>query len=163
MPSRSYPSESRSLLNNESTDSFPSYGATEDPETSVPVSPLSSSPTPSKLSRADLAWVLSGLWSAVFLGALDGQSMSTEKAGPFNRPVTIQERSSPPFCHPLAATSTSQTAPPTLEHHIYYQCVALHHYMVGRVSDETYILPLNKTNRATVGYSWPQRRHAPCP
>ena len=34
---------------------------------------LSSSNGPAnKLSRADLVWVLAGLWSAVFLGALDG-------------------------------------------------------------------------------------------
>ena len=28
---------------------------------------------PNKISRADLVWVLMGLWSAVFLGALDGK------------------------------------------------------------------------------------------
>jgi hypothetical protein len=27
-----------------------------------------------EISRVDLVWVLAGLWSAVFLGALDGES-----------------------------------------------------------------------------------------
>lgn len=31
-------------------------------------------PPPSAVSRADLVWILAGLWSAVFLGALDGNT-----------------------------------------------------------------------------------------
>ena len=76
MSSRSYPSESRSLLN-ESTDSFIYYGATEDPEVPTPASALYPTPPPNKVSRSDLAWVLAGLWSAVFLGALDGWCRAT--------------------------------------------------------------------------------------
>lgn len=30
---------------------------------------------PARISRIDLIWVLTGLWSAVFLGALDGSSV----------------------------------------------------------------------------------------
>jgi len=38
--------------------------------------PSSASPDPGglRVSRTDLIWILAGLWSAVFLGALDGKS-----------------------------------------------------------------------------------------
>jgi hypothetical protein len=37
--------------------------------------PISDSPDPEvfRVSRMDLGWILAGLWSAVFLGALDGK------------------------------------------------------------------------------------------
>lgn len=45
-------------------------------DTQEPLSPISSPnidyKPPNKISNADLCWVLAGLWSAVFLGALDG-------------------------------------------------------------------------------------------
>ncbi|KAH9844047.1 vacuolar amino acid permease [Rhodofomes roseus] len=41
-----------------------------------PQEPESSAP-PNKVSGTDLAWVLAGLWSAVFLGALDGTIVAT--------------------------------------------------------------------------------------
>jgi len=38
--------------------------------------PISDSPDPEvfRVSRMDLVWILAGVWSAVFLGALDGKS-----------------------------------------------------------------------------------------
>ena len=40
--------------------------------------PISVSPDPEvfRVSRIDLVWILAGLWSAVFLGALDGKYRS---------------------------------------------------------------------------------------
>ena len=37
--------------------------------------PVSDTPDPEafRVSRIDLIWILAGLWSAVFLGALDGK------------------------------------------------------------------------------------------
>jgi len=37
--------------------------------------PVSDSPDPDvfRVSRIDLIWILAGLWSAIFLGALDGK------------------------------------------------------------------------------------------
>ena len=62
------PSERSPLL---STQDIPqSYDATED-ESNLPQSPNEFKPL-NKVSKGDLAWVLAGLWSAVFLGALDG-------------------------------------------------------------------------------------------
>lgn len=52
-----------------------SYDATED-GSPIPQSPGEFKPA-SKVSKADLAWVLAGLWSAVFLGALDGTIAAT--------------------------------------------------------------------------------------
>lgn len=64
---RRQPTESSPLLGH-STDSLGSYSSVDD----VDSSPASSVAPPSKLSQGDLAWVLAGLYSAVFLGALDG-------------------------------------------------------------------------------------------
>ncbi|KAH9951778.1 vacuolar amino acid permease [Amylocystis lapponica] len=47
-----------------------------DPSTPTEVS-TPTTPSPSDVSRKDLAWVLAGLWSAVFLGALDGTIVAT--------------------------------------------------------------------------------------
>ena len=70
MSSRSHtPSERSPLL--VSRDALQSYDATDD-QPSVPQSPVEFKPD-NKVSKADLAWVLAGLWSAVFLGALDGR------------------------------------------------------------------------------------------
>lgn len=77
MSSRPNHAETRSLLSNESTDSLTYYGATEDSENTTPVSATYPAPSSAKVSRSDLAWVLAGLWSAVFLGALDGTIVAT--------------------------------------------------------------------------------------
>lgn len=63
-----YPSETSPLLC--SSQSLQSYDAADD--SSLPPSPTEYAPS-SKASDSDLAWVLAGLWSAVFLGALDGE------------------------------------------------------------------------------------------
>jgi hypothetical protein len=67
--SDSSPSESTSLLS-----SPRDRGANNDPESS---SPDSQDPVVVHISRTDLIWVLTGLWSAVFLGALDGKHNGT--------------------------------------------------------------------------------------
>jgi hypothetical protein len=47
-----------------------------------------------KVSRGDLIWILAGLWSAVFLGALDGKYRSRIVSILFyQRNVTAQELS----------------------------------------------------------------------
>ena len=54
------------------TQSLPqSYDALEDGSSEPPSPPAGFTPQ-NKISKSDLAWVLAGLWSAVFLGALDG-------------------------------------------------------------------------------------------
>lgn len=57
------------------TNSLPSYDACDD--ASVPPTPVEGAPQ-NKISRGDLTWVLAGLWSAVFLGALDGKPAPTQ-------------------------------------------------------------------------------------
>lgn len=64
----------------------PSYDAARadsDSETSDAASGVEQDEQPTKplneISRADLIWVLAGLWSAVFLGALDGESHAVLK------------------------------------------------------------------------------------
>lgn len=70
MSSRAHsPSEASPLLRSQQVPQ--SYDSLED-ESALPPSPTDFAP-PSKVSKADLAWVLAGLWSAVFLGALDGK------------------------------------------------------------------------------------------
>ncbi|TFK56122.1 vacuolar amino acid permease [Heliocybe sulcata] len=59
--------EARPLL----SDRRSSYGSADTEETAVPDAPLN------KVSRSDLIWILAGLWSAVFLGALDGTIVAT--------------------------------------------------------------------------------------
>ncbi len=61
------PSETSPLLR--SADSIISYDGEDD--LTSPSSPVDFTPF-NKVSKTDLAWVLAGLWSAVFLGALDG-------------------------------------------------------------------------------------------
>ncbi|OAX42903.1 vacuolar amino acid permease [Rhizopogon vinicolor AM-OR11-026] len=71
MSSRSSPKESQPLLNDyhEGT----SYDSVQDAESSLPNDP----PPLNEVTRVDLFWILSGLWSAVFLGALDGTIVAT--------------------------------------------------------------------------------------
>ncbi|KAI0079648.1 vacuolar amino acid permease [Panus rudis PR-1116 ss-1] len=65
------PSESSPLLApSRSSDSLVSYPHSPSPDPD-------SSAAPNKISRTDLIWVLAGLWSAVFLGALDGTIVAT--------------------------------------------------------------------------------------
>ena len=64
-------SESRPLLVDCRPASSCSTSSNSDPST--PQEPESGSPVPlNKVSQRDLYWILAGLWSAVFLGAVDG-------------------------------------------------------------------------------------------
>ncbi|KAI0269230.1 vacuolar amino acid permease [Gloeopeniophorella convolvens] len=73
MPSRDpSPSETSPLLS-----SPRNHRPNDDLEESCPPSPTSADTLASRLSRTDLIWVLAGLWSAVFLGALDGTIVAT--------------------------------------------------------------------------------------
>lgn len=63
MSSRSPSPDSRPLLH-DPPPSYDSVASSHDPQVK-------------KASRTDLAWVLAGLWSAVFLGALDGTIVAT--------------------------------------------------------------------------------------
>ncbi|TEB35507.1 vacuolar amino acid permease [Coprinellus micaceus] len=71
--SRPPPLETRSLLE----DTPPSYHSTDD----VSSSPVEDEPPPFPpvhvFSRADLAWMLAGLWAGVLLGAFDGTVVAT--------------------------------------------------------------------------------------
>ncbi|KAH8106216.1 vacuolar amino acid permease [Cristinia sonorae] len=77
MSPRSYPSESRSLLSLSADSERTYYGATDDSGNTTPTSPTYPAHSTDKVARSDLAWVLAGLWSAVFLGALDGTIVAT--------------------------------------------------------------------------------------
>lgn len=68
MPDQQYPSETSPLLRSP-TASLRSYDGEDE---TLPSSPVDYAPL-NKVSRSDLIWVLAGLWSAVFLGALDGE------------------------------------------------------------------------------------------
>ncbi|EIN10661.1 vacuolar amino acid permease [Punctularia strigosozonata HHB-11173 SS5] len=65
--------ETRALL---SESPPPSYHAVDDSDADTS-SDVSSAPMLNQVSRSDLAWILAGLWSAVFLGALDGTIVAT--------------------------------------------------------------------------------------
>lgn len=69
MSSRS-PSETRPLLGERPNNDNASYHSTSSGTITPTTSP--ESVPDNKISRIDLIWVLAGLWSAVFLGALDG-------------------------------------------------------------------------------------------
>ncbi|KAJ8595338.1 vacuolar amino acid permease [Rhizopogon salebrosus TDB-379] len=71
MTSRSSSKESQPLLNDYHEGS--SYDSVQDAESSVQNDP----PPLNQVTRSDLFWILSGLWSAVFLGALDGTIVAT--------------------------------------------------------------------------------------
>ncbi|KAI0676872.1 MFS general substrate transporter [Trametes maxima] len=66
--------ETRPLLHDRDDHARPYHSAsssrTQSPEPAEP-------PILNKVSRSDLMWVLAGLWSAVFLGALDGTIVAT--------------------------------------------------------------------------------------
>ncbi|KAG0705491.1 vacuolar amino acid permease [Suillus ampliporus] len=72
MSSRSSSKESQPLLHD--CHQEPSYDSVQASESSLP----NSDPPPlNQVSRIDLFWILAGLWSAVFLGALDGTIVAT--------------------------------------------------------------------------------------
>ncbi|KAI0721866.1 vacuolar amino acid permease [Cerioporus squamosus] len=73
-PSTRETDETRPLLGNDRSDAA-SYRSAASSETQR--SHSSEPPAPNHVSRTDLAWVLAGLWSAVFLGALDGTIVAT--------------------------------------------------------------------------------------
>lgn len=66
-------SETTSLLE----ESPPSYYSTDDVDEAVPEPEADLDPQPlNKFSRRDTYWILAGLWSAVLLGAFDGEFTS---------------------------------------------------------------------------------------
>lgn len=65
--------ETRPLLKDGSQVTYDAVDNSVDYEVQEDESP-SSIPSTKPISRADLIWVLTGLWSAVFLGALDGST-----------------------------------------------------------------------------------------
>ncbi|CCM01688.1 uncharacterized protein FIBRA_03752 [Fibroporia radiculosa] len=65
-------SETRPLLQEQDNESYRSVD-----DTTLEEPPQEPPPPTSKVSGSDLAWVLAGLWSAVFLGALDGTIVAT--------------------------------------------------------------------------------------
>ncbi|KAG1791362.1 vacuolar amino acid permease [Suillus plorans] len=71
MSSRSSSKESRPLLRDHDQES--SYNSVQALESSLPIDP----PPLNQVSRVELFWILSGLWSAVFLGSLDGTIVAT--------------------------------------------------------------------------------------
>ena len=73
---RCSPTETSPLLRS-SASSLRSYDDSED-ECTLPPTPPEFAPL-NKVSKTDLAWVLAGLWSAVFLGALDGVYETSER------------------------------------------------------------------------------------
>lgn len=98
MSSRAHsPSEASPLLRSQELPQ--SYNAAED-ASSVPPSPPEFN-SQSKVSKTDLAWVLAGLWSAVFLGALDGKSPNP------NVPAPIAELTLSSFPGTIVATLLS--------------------------------------------------------
>jgi hypothetical protein len=59
--------------------------------------PEAEAPARVMISRSDLIWVLAGLWSAVFLGALDGAFFMTICA--LRQTLTyLRQELSPPLC-----------------------------------------------------------------
>lgn len=67
-------SETQPLLKDATQTTYESFDDSPDFEDHEEESP-SSGPATKPVSRADLTWILIGLWSAVFLGALDGNSL----------------------------------------------------------------------------------------
>ncbi|KAG2077592.1 vacuolar amino acid permease [Suillus decipiens] len=72
MSSRSSSKESQPLLRDHDQESS-SYNSVLAPESSSPTDP----PPLNQVSRTELFWILAGLWSAVFLGSLDGTIVAT--------------------------------------------------------------------------------------
>ncbi|KAG1874610.1 vacuolar amino acid permease [Suillus subalutaceus] len=71
MSSRSSSKESQPLLCHRDQES--SYNSVQASESSLPIDP----PPLNQVSRVELFWILAGLWSAVFLGSLDGTIVAT--------------------------------------------------------------------------------------
>ncbi|KAH7918833.1 vacuolar amino acid permease [Leucogyrophana mollusca] len=71
MSPRSSPKETQPLLHDHEPE--PSYDSVQTAGPSTSDEP----PALNQVSRTDLFWILSGLWSAVFLGALDGTIVAT--------------------------------------------------------------------------------------
>lgn len=71
MSSRSSSKESQPLLRDHDQES--SYNSVQASESNLPIDP----PPLNQVSRVELFWILSGLWSAVFLGSLDGTIVAT--------------------------------------------------------------------------------------
>lgn len=79
--------ESNSLL----VERPPSYHSTDD--VNGPPSPTYSEPGPppiNEFSKADVCWILAGLWSGVLLGAFDGKDIDQFVKG--NPPNSIRYR-----------------------------------------------------------------------
>jgi len=73
--SSSSSSESQPLLNDSPP---PYYHSVDDDDVAEPSSPIADQPPLlNNFSSVDVAWILAGLWSAVFLGALDGTIVAT--------------------------------------------------------------------------------------
>lgn len=70
---RSSSSEARPLLE----DAPPSYSSVDNLDDDSSIESEPELPPLNKFSRADTCWILAGLWSAVFLGALDGMCYIT--------------------------------------------------------------------------------------
>ncbi|RPD61919.1 vacuolar amino acid permease [Lentinus tigrinus ALCF2SS1-7] len=73
----SEPDETRPLLGNDRADAASYTSSSSGTQRSLASASASEPPALNKISRTDLAWVLAGLWSAVFLGALDGTIVAT--------------------------------------------------------------------------------------
>lgn len=69
---RSTRSETRSLLEG----APPSYHTINDVDEAIVPPDLADVPPINKFSKADIYWILAGLWSGVLLGAFDGGSMN---------------------------------------------------------------------------------------
>ncbi|KAF7797522.1 hypothetical protein EIP86_008722 [Pleurotus ostreatoroseus] len=80
-PARPRPDETTPLLTADTESAHTVYGDDDLPPSPTEYGSLN------KISRADLFWVLAGLWSAVFLGALDVLSELTPSR--FALPGTI--------------------------------------------------------------------------
>jgi hypothetical protein len=69
MSSRSSSKESQPLLSANRDQEASSYHSVQVSESSLPID---DPPPLNQVSRVELFWILAGLWSAVFLGSLDG-------------------------------------------------------------------------------------------
>lgn len=69
MSSRSSSKESQPLLSANRDQEASSYHSVQLSQSSLPID---DPPPLNQVSRVELFWILAGLWSAVFLGSLDG-------------------------------------------------------------------------------------------
>ena len=112
------------------------------PSSYSPPPPPSPGDTPlNHVSRINFFWIVSGLWSAVFLGALDGTvPWICRRASPPT--LSQQAQSSPRSYRPSGATSTSRNNPPISERPTSCPSVASPPYMVS-IYDHFLLPPLN--------------------